>query len=329
MVSGMDRGTGHRWQRAMIGLARSDRVTAAVQSRQLLAGLAARFVGGADLDEVMTVTQRLQDDGLATSLFVLGEYVEDPGLVATTVRTLQEAAAALARGGLGVHLSLDPTQAGLMTSVALCEANARTVAAAVRAAAQDGPRRGRDVLMLDMEDSGTTQQTLDLHDRMRQDGLPVAVTVQAYLHRTTGDLDRLAHAGAWVRLVKGALAEPAELAAQGRQDVDARFTDALVTLLSEEARAAGCYPSIATHDLRMIALASQLARDGGWGRQDFEFEMLYGVRADVQRELVRRGFRVRLYLPFGTAWFPYAIRRVGESPRNLRFALRAMAGGGL
>jgi proline dehydrogenase len=313
-----------RWQRGMIRLARSPGLTRAVQDAHALSGLAGRFVAGPDLDAALTAAVLLREQGIATTLFWLGEYVEDTAAVDETVRQLVRAAPALAAEGLDVHLSVDPTQVGLMFGEADCEHNVRQVAQAVAAARYPGPAQPRDTLMIDMEDSTTTSFTLDLHERLRAEGLPVAVTVQAYLHRSAGDVHHLAGSGARVRWVKGALAESGQAAARSRDEIDARYHAGLATLLSPRARVAGGRPSVATHDLRMVAEATRLARRNGWHADEFEFEMLHGVRPQLQRELARRGYRVRAYLPFGQAWFPYAIRRVGESPRNLRFALSAL-----
>ena len=313
------------WQRAMIGLARSGRARGFAERQVWLAGLAARFTGGPDAGAAITAARALRAEGISASLFFLGEYIEDPAVVEATVGQLADVAGSLAAAGLDVSLSADPTQLGLMESEAACETNLRRVAAAITAACQpQAARPGHDALMVDMEDSGTTAVTLGLHDRLRAAGLPAAVTVQAYLHRTSGDLTRLAAAGAWVRLVKGAFAEPAAIAATRRADITARYRQGALTLLSPQARQAGCCPSFATHDERLITEIASAARDRGWAPDQFEFEMLHGVRPDLQRALARQGHRIRAYLPFGTGWFPYAIRRVGESPRNARFALTAL-----
>jgi proline dehydrogenase len=312
------------WQQAMIRIARTERVVDLVQRRELLAGLAGRFVAGPDVESAIAQARRLRSRGIAVTAFWLGEYVHDEALVAQALQQLQGVVGALAGEGLDVHASVDPTQAGLLTSAQQLERNLTALAHCVDGARRSGPRRGRDVLMIDMEDSATTQATLDLHARLQALGLPVAVTVQAYLHRSDADLRRLAASGAWVRLVKGALAEPPEVAADRRADIDARYRQGLATLFSPQAREAGCRPSVATHDLRMIVAATELARRHGWRASDFELEMLHGVRPDLQEALAGKGFRVRAYLPFGQAWFPYAVRRVGESPRNLRFAATAL-----
>ncbi len=312
------------WQRAMIALARSGRARGFAERQAWLAGLAARFTGGPDVAAALAAARALRAAGISASLFFLGEYVEDPAVVEATIGQLAGAAEALRAAGLDVALSADPTQLGLMESEGACEANLRRAAAAITAACAQAPQPGHDALMIDMEDSGTTAVTLALHERLRAGGLPVAVTVQAYLHRTPADLARLAGAGAWVRLVKGAFAEPAAVAATRRAEITCRYQKAALTLLSPEARRAGCYPSFATHDERLITGIIAAARERGWAAGQFEFEMLHGVRPDLQRALARDGHQIRAYLPFGTDWFPYAIRRVGESPRNARFALTAI-----
>ena len=312
------------WQRAMISLARSGRARGFAERQAWLAGLAARFTGGPDAGAAIAAARALRAEGISASLFFLGEYIEDSAIVEATTGQLAGVAGALAAAGLDVSVSADPTQLGLMHSEAACEPNLRQVAAAITAACQPEPQPGRDALMLDMEDSTTTAVTLGLHDRLRAAGLPVAVTVQAYLHRSPGDLDHLARSGAWVRLVKGAFAEPAAIAATRRAEITRRYLRGALTLLSPQSRQAGCYPSFATHDQRLITVIITAARDRGWAPDQYEFEMLHGVRPDLQRALARQGHRIRAYLPFGTDWFPYAIRRIGESPRNARFALTAI-----
>jgi proline dehydrogenase len=211
-----------------------------------------------------------------------------------------------------------------MVDKATFASNAETLARTVLAAAVD-PRHGHDTLMIDMEDATVTEATLDVYWELHDQGLPVAITIQSYLHRTRRDLDKLIGSGAWVRLVKGAFAEPASVAVRSRADRNSNFRTCAAMLLSRAAQESGVYPSFATHDPRAIAEIATQADAHGWDRESYEFEMLYGVAPDLQRSLVSRGHRVRLYLPFGEDWFPYAIRRVGEAPRNLRFLARALA----
>ena len=314
------------WQEGMIRLARSGAVTDFIQRREWAGGLAARFVGGPDATAATRRALGLHADGVGASLFCLGEYIEDPRAVQAIVERVARAMSGLSAAGLDVHVSVDPTQLGLLISRQRCEENVLRLGEALAGLGVPEPHRGHHVLMLDMEDAGVTDTTLDLHDLLRARGLPAAVTVQAYLHRTAADLARLVGSGAWVRLVKGALAEPGPVAARRRAEIDLRYVRGVRALLAPAARRAGCYPSFATHDERLIDIVLDTAWRQGWSRDEFEFEMLYGVRPELQRALVARGYRVRAYLPFGTDWFPYAIRRVGESPRNLRFAVRALSG---
>jgi proline dehydrogenase len=245
------------------------------------------------------------------------------------MNALAESAAGLGAAGLDVHLSVDPTQAGAMRSWDECRANVRTLARTVADNTPDerDPVR-RDVLMIDMEDSSVTEPTLELYRALRREGLPVAVTVQAYLHRTPDDLDSLVRDGAMVRLVKGAFAEPPGLAFTSRRERDDAYRRSLATLLSPEARERGVRPVFGTHDDRMVDLAAHVAGANGWKPGEWEVEMLLGVRPDYQRELVDRGVRLRLYLPFGRDWWPYSIRRVGEKPGNALFVLRTLLGAG-
>jgi proline dehydrogenase len=309
------------WQKMMIGLARSESVTRRMQESRYMGRFARRFVGGRDGDEGLERARALREQGLSASLFYLGEYVADPAEILATREALAGVARGLGREGLDVHLSVDPTQLGAMSSWEDCREN---VAALARAVADNG-RGGRDVLMIDMEDSSVTEPTLELYHDLRGRDLPVAVTVQAYLHRTPDDLARLVEDGAMVRLVKGAFAESGKVAVTGRRERDEAYRRAIVTLLSPRARERGVYPVFGTHDHRMAAFAEHVAATNGWQRDQWEVEMLLGVRSAYQRELAGRGVSVRLYLPFGRDWWPYSIRRVGENPKNLGFVFRSMA----
>lgn len=314
------------WQESMIRLARSERITNFVQDRGMLGDLASRFIGGESAAEALDTAVRLDAAGISSSLFYLGEYVTGQAVIEETMLQLETVVAELAEAGLGVHVSVDPTQLGLLVDEDTCTANVRRVAETVAAHIPGGvARTGRDAVMLDMEDRSVTEFTLRLHDQLRRDELPVAVTVQSYLHRAQGDITRLAERGAFVRLVKGAFAELADVAVRTRAQIDSRYRQAVATLLSPASLAAGTYVSFATHDHVIIDEIAHAAGQNGWPADRYEFEMLYGVRPELQTELVSRGHNVRLYVPFGHDWFPYAIRRVGESPRNLRFAVGALA----
>lgn len=311
------------WQEGMIRLARSTKVTEFAQRQSWLSGLARQFVGGSTAADALKRATELAEHGITASLFYLGEYVEDPRIIAQTVAELQAGIASAADKSVDVCASVDPTQIGLMVDEQTCTANARHIATAIGSTGK--PRQGHDALIIDMEDASVTEATLGLYWQLRSEGLPVAITIQAYLHRTPADLGKLLTAGAWVRLVKGAFAEPASLAVRSSADRDSRYRQCAAQLLSRAAREAGTYPAFATHDHRLIEEIIAQATAHDWPANAYEFEMLYGVRPDLQRQLASRGHRVRVYLPYGSDWFPYAIRRVGESPRNLRFVAAALA----
>lgn len=308
------------WQKTMIRLARSQRMTGMMQNSRLMRGFAKSFVGGGDVAAGVARASELRGRGIRASLFYLGEYVDDPALVERNVRELMAVIPELNRAGLDVHVSVDPTQVGSMISWDLCRDN---VLALCRAVAENkGP--GLNTVMLDMEDSSVTQQTLDLFHEMNSLGLPVSVTVQAYLHRTSEDIEELIRAKAMVRLVKGAFAEPPDRAVSGRKQRDKAYRACMEQLFSSQARESGVYPVLGTHDHTMVEHGARLAEESGWARDKWEVEMLLGVRPDYQRKLAGQGYGVRVYLPYGESWWPYSIRRVGETPRNLAFVLRSL-----
>lgn len=312
------------WQRSLIRLARSRRIKEFVQSRAALSGLAHRFVGGEDLGSALETCHRLRERGIRASLFYMGEYVADPDEIRRTVEAKEAAARALASAGLDVHLSVDPTQIGHLVSAETMRENAETVARAVRDAADGNAEPGVHMLMLDMEDETLVDPTLSLHRRLDALGLPVGLTLQAYLRRTRDDLVPLLDTPARVRLVKGAFAAGSEVAFTGPGAIRGSFCSIAREMLSDRAREAGFYPIFATHDDRLVDDIVEWADAADWPRERYEFEMLYGVRPELQEDLARGGLRVRAYVPFGGEWWPYAARRVGESPRNAVFLLRAL-----
>ncbi|TVM36035.1 proline dehydrogenase family protein [Oceanidesulfovibrio marinus] len=320
------------WQRSMIALARSRAVTEFMHGSRVVRPFSRRFVGGGNAAEAIETAQELAQRSIATSLFFLGEYVDSEELVRENVEALLQAVPAMAKAGLPLHVSVDPTQIGSMLSWSLCRENAFCIARAVADAAAAHPsaqaRTPGPALMLDMEDASVNRETLVLYHDLRQEGLPAAVTIQSYLHRSMDDLKELAAGGAFVRLVKGAFAESPAIAHTVRSARDASYKTAVNLLFAPESRENGVYPALGTHDHAMIAYAAEVAAKNGWRRDQWEIEMLYGVRPAYQRRLVDEGFCLRLYLPFGRSWWPYSIRRIGETPRNLAFVLRATVGAG-
>ncbi|MCV6806113.1 proline dehydrogenase family protein, partial [Achromobacter ruhlandii] len=261
--------------------------------------------------------------GIRASLFYLGEYVADPAAIEHNTQQAMQACAALGRAGLDVHVSIDPTAIGYMRDDALGRGNARRIAVAARQAAGGG----RDWVVLDMEDSGLRERTCALHAELLGAGLPAGLTLQARRRRTPVDLAWAIGQRTSLRLVKGAFPERA-LDHAGRAHIDQAYLDAAAIMLSPQARAAGFLPVFGTHDDRLAGAIMALARERGWGADEFEFEMLYGVRPDWQLALRRLGYAVRVYLPFGADWWPYAVRRVGEHPRNAWLLARSLAAEG-
>lgn len=314
------------WQSWMIALARSPRVTRWMQGNRATASIARRFVAGADAVQAMAVARDLHQAGFKASLYYLGEYVTDPAIVAENGRQKIAAAESLSGADLQIHVSLDSTQIGYAIDETAGEQLALKIGARIR---ELGARRTGDdpVLMLNMEDADYVDRILALRTRLLAAGVPVAQTLQAYLKRSAGDLASIMAAGGHVRLVKGAFADPRPHAYQGKGEIDANYLQLARRMLGADAKANGFRPVFGTHDDALIAEIRRIAKDGGWQAGEYEFEMLYGVRTELQKHLRAQGEQVRLYLPFGKDWWPYAVRRVGESPRNAALLARAVTGG--
>lgn len=324
------------FQRTTIALARSPAMGRAMRAVAARTSLAQRFVGGADVDAAVRTALRLRDThGIRASLFYLGEYVADPAAIEHNVSQAIRACGALGAAGLDVHVSVDPTAIGYMASDALGEANARRIGQALRLAAGPGTaqaagqaaRSGQNWMVLDMEDAGIRERTCALHRSLLEAGLPAGLTLQARRRRTPEDLAWAIRQHTSLRLVKGAFPERA-LDHAGRDRIDHAYLDAAAIMLSREAREAGFYPVFGTHDDRLAGAIMALARERGWSPDAFEFEMLYGVRPDWQLALRGLGYNVRVYLPFGGDWWPYAIRRVGENPGNAWLLARSLKADG-
>jgi proline dehydrogenase len=324
------------FQRTTIALARSPAMGRAMRAVAARTSLAQRFVGGADVDTAVRTALRLRDaHGIRASLFYLGEYVADPAAIEHNVSEAINACGALGAAGLDVHVSVDPTAIGYMASDALGEANARRIGEALRQAtgqntgqaAGQAARAGQHWMVLDMEDAGIRERTCVLHRSLLEAGLPAGLTLQARRRRTPEDLAWAIRQHTSLRLVKGAFPERA-LDHAGRDRIDHAYLDAAAIMLSREAREAGFYPVFGTHDDRLAGAIMALARERGWSPDAFEFEMLYGVRPDWQLALRGLGYNVRVYLPFGGDWWPYAIRRVGENPGNAWLLARSLKADG-
>ncbi len=295
-----------------------------MQGRAPTTALARTFVAGPDLDAAVESCRRLRDRGLRGSLFYLGEYVADEARIRHTVERKKAAARALAEHGFDVHVSVDPTQIGQLISQEMLTRNAESIARTIAEAAERRGAAGFDALMLDMEDASLVEPTIALHGHLDRLGLPTAITLQAYLKRTRHDLTRLISQGARVRLVKGAFAAGPDIAFTGPRRIRESFLDLSRLMLSDEAQETGFYPIFATHDDRLVEEIVRLADRRDWRPDAYELEMLYGVRRSYQESLARRGRTVRVYAPFGSDWWPYAARRIGETPGNIRLLLTAL-----
>ncbi len=273
-----------------------------------------RFVAGENLDDAVAVARRMNARGAFVSLDALGEAVRDPSIARAAAATYRGTLARMSEAGVEGSISVKLSQLGLGIDAELCRELISDVCA-------DATAVGSDVT-IDMEDSSYTQATVDLVLVLRSQGHGnVGCAVQSYLYRTPDDVAKLTAAGASLRLCKGAYAEPPEVAYQKKAEVDAAFARLAETLLRS-----GVYPRIATHDRRLVHHAKDLARRYQRGPEDFEFQMLYGVGEGLQREVLADGYRLRVYVPFGSEWYPYFVRRLAERPANLGFFLRALAG---
>lgn len=308
------------WQRSMIWLACRDDLRARVETSDRLTALARRFVAGPDVAAARRTAGEFASGGIRTSVYYLGEYVDSAELVEENVTGILAAIEQLGGTDLDWFMSVDPTQIGYSISSDLGWANAQRIGEAVKAL----PHAQAHPVMIDMEDAAVVAQTIALYEKLRADDVPAAITLQTYLYRTAQDFERLAAQGATIRLVKGAFVARRRIAYVRKRDIDDAFLRLCLLALSPAMKAAGHRPIFATHDDRILDFLLPVAEANGWAPDEYEIEMLLGVRASYQRELAAKGYTVRVYVPFGAAWWPYSIRRVGENPANAWFVLRAM-----
>jgi proline dehydrogenase len=310
------------WQRSMIWLACRDDLRERVESSERLAALASRYVAGPDVVAARRKAEELAAAHIHTSVYYLGEYVDSAELVEENVTGILAAIEHFGQTDLDWFISVDPTQIGYSISSELGWTNAQRIGAVVKEAADAQAHP----VMIDMEDASVVSQTIDLFERLQAAGVPAALTLQTYLFRTEQDFQRLAAQGASIRLVKGAFVASRRIAYTRKRAIDDAYLRLCLLALSPAMKAAGHRPIFATHDDRILNILLSVAQANGWEPHEYEIEMLLGVREAYQRELAAKGHTVRVYVPFGAAWWPYSIRRVGENPANARFVLRAMLG---
>jgi proline dehydrogenase len=269
--------------------------------------LTSRFIAGRTLGEGISVLRKLAAERILATLDHLGENVSSLEAAAASRDSYLAALGEIEGAQLPATVSIKLTQFGLDVSPEACEAN--VLALVAKASAMDSR------VEIDMEASGYTDRTLTIVNRI-QDRFPgyVRAVIQAYLYRSETDIQMLSARGIPVRLCKGAYLEPASVAIERKADVDANYVKLMKLLLAE-----GNYPAIASHDENIVREAERHIKEQKISAERFEFQMLYGIRRDLQRELVSQGFRLRLYVPYGDAWYPYFMRRLAERPANLIF----------
>lgn len=282
-----------------------------IKHSRLTQGLIRRFIAGEDLETALRVTRQLNQEGFLVALDYLGEdthRVEDAENAAEQYITLLEQ---IRKSGVHSCISIKLTQLGLDLGESIARRNLEKVLAAAREL--------DNFVWIDMESSKHTQAILDLFCEMFTHYPNSGTVLQSYLYRTPQDLERLIALGARIRLVKGAYAEPKEVAYPDKRSVDRQFKVQMELLLEK-----GREPAIATHDERLIKHAKQYAAALGLSKSHFEFQLLYGISREVQRQLVAEGYRTLIYVPYGGQWYPYFSRRLAERPANLYFILRSL-----
>ncbi|HYL86996.1 MAG TPA: proline dehydrogenase family protein [Candidatus Angelobacter sp.] len=293
----------------LLKLSESKKFAGWVTSNGTTRRMARRFVAGEALDEAIAAARACNDAGMMVSLDHLGENVSTISDAQRARDAYLEVFERIAQEKLHANVSCKLTQLGLDINNEFCEG--LVVSIVERAGGFD------NFLRVDMEGSLYTQRTIDLVKRVRSRNPAVGTVIQSYLYRSETDVTDLLAFGCRIRLCKGAYQEPEDVAYPRKEDVDANYVRLMQLLLSS-----GFYHAIATHDPRMIAATIRFAAAQQISKDDFEFQMLYGVRTDLQRRLVKDGYRLRIYIPFGIDWFPYFMRRLAERPANVGFLIR-------
>ena len=271
--------------------------------------LTSRFVAGLRLEDGLALAKALAGEGIETALDHLGENVATVAEAKSAGDAAHEALSGIARLGIKGSIAIKLTQLGLDLSMEECLGNLEPL---VVLAKQAGTR-----VEVDMESTAYTERTLQVVETMHQRHGSIRAVIQAYLYRSESDIQRLNQLGIPVRLCKGAYNEPADLALADKQQVDEAFVRLMRILLID-----GKFPAIATHDPAILKEAVSIAEEIDLPSSKFEFEMLYGVRRDLQQKIIKQGFSLRLYVPYGEAWYPYFMRRLAERPANVWFLLR-------
>ena len=293
----------------LLHLSENKRLAPLIMNNALSRRVARRFVAGERLDDAIEAGREVNRAKRSASLDLLGENVSDEAGARRAAEDYLAIFDRIAREKLDANVSLKLTQLGLDLGEPLCQ---ELLEGIVAHAAELG-----NFVRIDMEGSAYTQRTVGITRRVRAKYSNVGTVMQAYLYRAEQDVKDLVSVGCRMRLCKGAYKEPPDTAFPKKRNVDANYVKLMKLLLSS-----GIYHGIATHDPAMIHATKKFVRERNIGREQFEFQMLYGIRTDLQEQLVREGYRLRVYIPFGADWFPYFMRRLAERPANLVFFLR-------
>ncbi len=270
-----------------------------------------RFVAGETLDEAIRVVKKLNQQNTQVTFDLLGESVAKESEARAATEDYLRALDAIAASQTPTQVSVKLSQLGLDISPDLCLKNLRQIVGQAQ--------RIGTLVTIDMEDSQHTQATLNIFKTLREEFDNVGIVIQAYLYRSEEDVKALIAMGATVRLCKGAYKEPEQIAFPQKKDVDANMVKLAQLFLQPNGRGNGAYLQLATHDEKIIDWAKHYASENHIDRSRFEFQMLYGIRSDLQRQLAADGYTMRVYVPYGTHWYPYFMRRLAERPANMLF----------
>ncbi|HEV7235455.1 MAG TPA: proline dehydrogenase family protein [Ktedonobacteraceae bacterium] len=292
----------------LLYLAQNENLRSFVISNRATRGVSRRFVAGEAIDEAIATTRVLNKNGMHVSLDHLGENVSEAREAQSAAQDYINILEKIKQTDVDANISIKLTALGLDISQELCEQNVQKIL--------ELSQQYAIFVRIDMEASAYTEQTVDIALRMHKQFEHVGTVIQSCLYRSKQDVEQLIAQGVRVRLVKGAYKEPKTVAIQSKSEVDHNYVQLMMMLLLK-----GNYPAIATHDAAIIDATCKYARDHGIGRDAFEFQMLYGIRRDLQTKLVKQGYNVRVYVPYGSQWYPYLMRRMAERPANLVFVM--------
>jgi proline dehydrogenase len=293
----------------LLRLSNSPRMARWVTSHKTTRRMSQKFVAGEELEQALAAAKVCNGSGLKVSLDLLGESVTNAEQARAARESYLRIFDRIAEEKLEANVSLKLTQLGLDLDVAMCQELLESIVAHATGYG--------NFVRVDMEGSAYTQRTIDVVKRVRAKTTAVGIVLQSYLRRTEADARDLLALGCRIRLCKGAYKEPPTVAFPAKADVDANYVKVMKLLLPS-----GIYHGIATHDPKMIQATEQFVSEKAIGKNQFEFQMLYGIRTDLQRELVKRGYNMRVYIPYGRDWFPYFMRRLAERPANMLFFLK-------